>query len=141
MSHPECGSVAQARPSVTDPAGRRSRPRKKKARYMNARCVVLLGGFSSSFCIDHREFRGLSAMTDAQPRPPGIRMLVCSSGVPHETEGASVVLFFHYIRRLQQAGYDIVHLLLLEGMSWPQSAVSDYAATMKRSGAFQVEVV
>jgi glycosyltransferase involved in cell wall biosynthesis len=108
---------------------------------MNARRSVLHGGFSSSFCIDHRESRGLSTMTDAQPRPPGIRILVCSSGVPHETEGASVVLFFHYIRRLQQAGYDIVHLLLLEGTSWPQSAVSDYAATMKRSGAFQVEVV
>ena len=52
-----------------------------------------------------------------------------------------MVLFFHYIRRLQQAGYEIFHLLLLEGKSWPQSAVLSYVAEMKRFGQFEVEVV
>jgi len=50
--------------------------------------------------------------------------------VPHESEGASVVLFYHYIARLRREGYRIHHLLLLLGDSWSDADVARYAAKM-----------
>ena len=40
--------------------------------------------------------------------------MVVSAGVPHPTQGASVVLFFLYVEALRQAGFEVVHLVLLE---------------------------
>jgi glycosyltransferase involved in cell wall biosynthesis len=62
-------------------------------------------------------------------------------GIPHETEGASVVLFFQYIRALSQAGYSIYHLVLLEGPNWPEDAVSNYINKMQKPGMFKVAIV
>jgi hypothetical protein len=78
---------------------------------------------------------------DTRRRRSGGRILVATFGIPDEFEGASVVVIFQYIRRLLQADYEIVHLLLLEGPSFPDSAVSNYVAQMKRFGAIEVEVV
>ena len=58
------------------------------------------------------------------------RILICSAGVPHERDGASVVLFYHYIDRLRREGYRILHILLIPGEQWPQSVVDDYAEKM-----------
>ncbi len=71
----------------------------------------------------------LAAMreTAAPAAASGRRLLVCSAGVPHESRGASTVLFYHYIARLKREGYAILHLLLLEGEAWPDAAVDAYA--------------
>ena len=60
----------------------------------------------------------------------GRRILIVTPGVPHPTDGASVVLFYHYIDRLKREGYRIHHILLLPGENWPQSTVDEYAANM-----------
>src|SRR5258708_4178726 len=54
------------------------------------------------------------------------RLVVCSPGVPHESRGASLVLFFHYVARLRREGHEILHVLLLEGDAWPEDAVAAY---------------
>jgi glycosyltransferase involved in cell wall biosynthesis len=59
-----------------------------------------------------------------------VRLLVCSAGVPHASEGASAVLFYHYIARLRREGYRIRHLLLLPGNTWSDADVAHYAAQM-----------
>ena len=69
-----------------------------------------------------------------------MRILICTAGIPHESEGASTVLFFHYIRQLSKAGYQIHHLLLLEGKSWTDEAVRDYAGKFDKPGMFEVDV-
>jgi glycosyltransferase involved in cell wall biosynthesis len=69
----------------------------------------------------------------SQPLPAHLtdkRILICSGGIPHERDGASVVLFYHYIDRLRREGYRIHHILLLPGNGWPQAAVDEYAANM-----------
>ena len=58
------------------------------------------------------------------------RLLICSAGIPHERDGASVVLFYHYIDRLKRDGYRIKHILLLPGQNWSERAVREYAAKM-----------
>lgn len=54
------------------------------------------------------------------------RLVLCSSGIPHETRGASLVLFFHYVARLRREGHEILHVLLLEGDLWPDADVTAY---------------
>lgn len=58
------------------------------------------------------------------------RILICSAGIPHARDGASVVLFYHYIDRLKRDGYRIHHILLLSSQGWPQKDVDDYAEQM-----------
>jgi glycosyltransferase involved in cell wall biosynthesis len=69
------------------------------------------------------------------------RILICSEGIPHPTDGASVVLFFHYIDRLKREGYRIRHLLLLSGDAWPNDAIRDYKDRMEESDRFTVEAI
>ncbi len=74
----------------------------------------------------------------AVPLSPRPRVLVCVAGVPHPTQGASAVLFFHYIRQLRDTGYEILHVLLLEGKSWSDADVAAYAAAMGGSSAAEI---
>jgi glycosyltransferase involved in cell wall biosynthesis len=67
-----------------------------------------------------------------------LRVLVCSTGVPHPTDGASVVLFFHYVEQILLAGHSVLHLLLLEDGHWDQQEVSDYTRTIKAAGEIEV---
>jgi hypothetical protein len=62
------------------------------------------------------------------------RLLICSAGIPHERNGASLVLFYHYIERLKRDGYRIRHVLLLPGRNWAQGAIDEYAAKMAGDG-------
>jgi glycosyltransferase involved in cell wall biosynthesis len=61
---------------------------------------------------------------------PARRLLICSSGIPHESRGASVVLFYHYIARLCRDGYRILHVVLLADDEWPDADVDAYAAKL-----------
>jgi glycosyltransferase involved in cell wall biosynthesis len=70
----------------------------------------------------------------------GKRLLICSAGVPHESEGASVVLFYHYIARLKREGHVIRHLLLLDP-SWSDEAVDAYRRKLGSPGTFDVVVI
>jgi glycosyltransferase involved in cell wall biosynthesis len=58
------------------------------------------------------------------------KVLVVSAGIPHERNGASLVLFYHYVDRLKREGYRIRHILLLPGPNWAHNAVDEYAAKM-----------
>src|SRR5947209_18217656 len=66
------------------------------------------------------------------------RLLICSAGVPHASNGASVVLFYHYIARLKQDGYIIRHVLLLEGDSWSDADVAAYRGELGAPGRFEI---
>lgn len=71
----------------------------------------------------------------------GKRLLVCSAGVPHESKGASVVLFYHYIARLKRDGYTIRHVLLLEGDTWSDADIAAYRGELGAPGSFEVVAV
>jgi glycosyltransferase involved in cell wall biosynthesis len=79
--------------------------------------------------------------TSAAPQAMAARrLLVCSAGVPHERDGASVVLFYHYVARLKREGFAIRHLLLLEGETWSAEAVDAYRGKLG-DDAFSVSAV
>ncbi|WP_395822219.1 glycosyltransferase [Devosia sp.] len=69
------------------------------------------------------------------------RILLCSSGVPHPTRGASTVLFFHYAERLKREGFCVRHILLLEGGDWTDDDVAEYRQTIVAEGQFDIAVV
>jgi glycosyltransferase involved in cell wall biosynthesis len=68
------------------------------------------------------------------------RLLICSAGVPHESEGASVVLYYHYIARLKHEGHVIRHVVLLDS-SWSDAAVEAYRRKLGSPGTFVVTVI
>jgi glycosyltransferase involved in cell wall biosynthesis len=68
------------------------------------------------------------------------RLLICSAGVPHESEGASVVLYYHYIARLKHEGHVIRHVVLLDS-SWSDAAVEAYRGKLGSPGIFEVTVI
>lgn len=82
----------------------------------------------------------------AGPRSAGFagsrpRILLCSAGVPHPTRGASTVLFFHYAARLKREGYQVQHILLLEGSDWNDDDVAEYRQTLASEGQFEIVAV
>jgi glycosyltransferase involved in cell wall biosynthesis len=68
------------------------------------------------------------------------RLLICSAGLPHESEGASVVLYYHYIAGLKREGHVIRHVVLLDP-SWSDAVVDAYRRKLGSPGAFEVTVV
>jgi glycosyltransferase involved in cell wall biosynthesis len=89
----------------------------------------------------------LTAMMDSAMAPPptatapsaqGRRLLICSAGVPHQSKGASVVLYYYYIARLKRDGYVVRHLLLLEGDAWTDADVAIYRDELGAAGGFDV---
>lgn len=58
--------------------------------------------------------------------------------MPYERKGASAVLFHQYVAALRDAGYDILHLLLLERSNSPPGDFEEYATRMSASGRVQV---
>jgi glycosyltransferase involved in cell wall biosynthesis len=68
------------------------------------------------------------------------RLLICSAGLPHESEGASVVLYYHYIARLKRDGHLIRHIVLLDP-SWNDAAVDAYRRKLGSPDAFEVTVI
>lgn len=75
-------------------------------------------------------------MTDAR-RP---RIVVWSPGVPHPSYGASRVLFWHYLAGLRDAGFDVLHLLLVEPANDAPEDLPKYIEDMSLSNTFRVSV-
>lgn len=48
------------------------------------------------------------------PRVAGSRLAVWSHGAPHPTEGASTVLFWHYVSGLRAAGFEVLSVVLAQ---------------------------
>lgn len=54
------------------------------------------------------------------------RLLIVTSGIPSRTTGASTVLFYQYIAALKAAGYDLMHLIVIEGAVLDRAALNAY---------------
>lgn len=54
------------------------------------------------------------------------RLLICLSGIPHPSLGASSVLFYHYIESLKQSGYRILLVLLLQKDNYSEKTLMEY---------------
>lgn len=67
--------------------------------------------------------------------PAQRRVVICSSGVPHPVRGASVVLFFHYIRAVVADGWEVLHVIV-PGAGDNSAAVRSYVEDMSRYGNF-----
>lgn len=64
--------------------------------------------------------------SSSDPRVAGARLAVWSPGVPHPSEGASTVLFWHYIAGLRRAGFDVLNILLLQSGDSDAASVERY---------------
>lgn len=67
-----------------------------------------------------------------------MRMLIVVGGVPHPTEGASSVLYFHYIDELRRAGSDILNLVLLQPDNSDADRLSEYRRRMNEGDGFSI---
>ena len=68
----------------------------------------------------------------------GRRLLIVSPGIPHPAEGASTVLFFHYIEALKRSGFEILNLLLLLPDNSSEDRLADYVGRVAEPGKFEV---
>jgi glycosyltransferase involved in cell wall biosynthesis len=74
----------------------------------------------------------------------GERLLIISPGVPHKSEGASSVLFYHYIEQLNRAGFRILNALLCDSIHEPeeyQRVLATYRQELESAGQFDIRVV
>ncbi len=65
-------------------------------------------------------------MNDTSVIIKGQRLLIVTSGIPSRTTGASAVLFYQYIAALKAAGYDLMHLIVIEGAVLDWTAINAY---------------
>jgi glycosyltransferase involved in cell wall biosynthesis len=68
------------------------------------------------------------------PRVAGARLAVWSHGVPHPSEGASTVLFWHYVSGLRAAGFDVLSVVLAQPDNAPPERVREYEALARGEG-------
>jgi len=66
------------------------------------------------------------------------RLLICSPSIPHESQGASVVLFFHYIEGLKKANFKILNLLILQPNNYSEQALAEYTEKIAVPGKFDI---
>jgi len=66
-------------------------------------------------------------------------MLIINAGIPHPNRGASVVLFYHYIKHLHAAGYNILNLLLIDKQHFGEAALTEYRTKHAPQENFQIE--
>jgi glycosyltransferase involved in cell wall biosynthesis len=71
----------------------------------------------------------------SQPDVNRRRVVICSSGIPHASRGASVVLFFHYIRAIVEGEWQVLHVIL-PGKGEGGPALQGYIEEMSRYGDF-----
>lgn len=67
------------------------------------------------------------------------RLAIWTSGIPHPTEGASTVLFWHYIFGLRAQGFEVLSVLLLQPDNSSAQALDDYRQSAAAAG-FEVAV-
>lgn len=68
----------------------------------------------------------------------GTKLLIVSPGIPHESRGASTVLFFHYINGFKKAGFHILNLLLLQADNYTEEGLVEYSRKITEPGKFEV---
>lgn len=67
------------------------------------------------------------------------RIVICTiGGVPHSHRGASTVLFFQYIRGILEAGWGVLHLVVLNNLPSGESSIGDYRSEISRFGEIRV---
>lgn len=69
-----------------------------------------------------------------------LRLLVCSPGVPHESRGASSVLYYHYIEGFKRAGFEVLNVLLLE-RDVHEDALAEYSSKLAEPRKFSIASV
>src|SRR5438552_4760832 len=67
------------------------------------------------------------------------RLLICAPGIPHESRGASTVLFYHYIERFKRERFNVLNLLLLRRQDTSEAQLAEYTAKLAEPGRFEVE--
>ena len=66
------------------------------------------------------------------------KVLIVSPGIPHPKRGASTVLFFCYIDAMKKAGFEILHLLLLQPGSAKTEELNNYTDSIQELRRFKV---
>jgi glycosyltransferase involved in cell wall biosynthesis len=66
------------------------------------------------------------------------RLVVISPGIPHESRGASTVLFYHYIAGLRRSGFRIMNVLLLQPDNSTEEGLAEYEKQMADGERFTV---
>lgn len=68
----------------------------------------------------------------------GRRLVIISPGIPHESRGASTVLFYHYIAGFKRTGLRIMHVLLLQPDNSTEDGLVEYERKMADHERFTV---
>ena len=68
----------------------------------------------------------------------GQRLVIIAPGIPHESRGASTVLFYHYIAGFKRAGFRIMNVLLLQPDNSTQDGFVEYERKMAEHERFTV---
>ena len=68
------------------------------------------------------------------PRVAGSRLAIWSHGAPHPTEGASTVLFWHYVSGLRAAGFEVLSVVLAEPDNTTPDSLREYEALARNEG-------
>jgi glycosyltransferase involved in cell wall biosynthesis len=66
------------------------------------------------------------------------RVVVWSPGIPHPTDGASSVVFWHYISALRSAGLDVLNIVLLNPTDSTTDELEAYRSAMQEGDRFRV---
>jgi glycosyltransferase involved in cell wall biosynthesis len=68
------------------------------------------------------------------PRVSGARLAIWSHGAPHPSEGASTVLFWHYVSGLRSAGFEVLNVVLAQPDNATPEGLRDYATLAGNHG-------
>ena len=69
--------------------------------------------------------------------PIGQKVVIVAPGIPHPSEGASTVLFFHYIEGFRRAGFDILLVLFLENENSSPEKLREFQSNLPESKTFK----
>ncbi|WP_085906779.1 glycosyltransferase [Kiloniella majae] len=69
------------------------------------------------------------------------RIVVTTIGTPHPEEGASVVLFYHYIKALVDQGAKVLHLISAPSASKIQDEVKVYHSALGEESDIEIKVI
>lgn len=66
------------------------------------------------------------------------RLVIIAPGIPHESRGASTVLFYHYIAGFKRRGFRVLNALLLQPDNSTQEGYAEYERKMSDGNTFVV---
>ena len=76
------------------------------------------------------------AFSDRNPRKQ--KVVIVAPGIPHPSDGASTVLFYHYIDGFRRAGFDILLALLLQDDNSSPEQLADLKERFPETEAFRI---